>query len=649
MAIHAIKKSDLWKLLPILLIAALLRFGDAGTLSHFRYDQATLSQKVLDMVHGVSFPLVGISSSVHVPNSPMTVYVLALPYFFSDNPLVTIGFIALLNVIGVALLWLIAHRYFGPSVALIAALMYAVNPYAVGYSRSIWAQDYHTPIILFAILLGFLGFLEKRKWAQILFLPVFCIGLQIHFAAWTLLPIFLFFLWLGRKNIYWLGFVISIVLAFLILIPFAIGLSQAPEDASNRADTIVSILQHGVNLRTDSLQQITELATGLPAHTRVDKSSVYTVQAFVPIIKPFWWGMGILTLLGLIGSLKQRWRHFAPLLWLWSILTVIVFIPAWTGSGVYLHYFIPSIPALSLLAAIGLLSCIEFLETTFKNKGTIRNALYLLFGLTVLNQAAFVVDSYRLAENYIVSNQQTTTPLHYLMDVREALQPYKDVIILGANPHESNFYVWTPMLYNTASCVRDLLINGGGIDILPDHPFAALVAPLAPINADYVVPERYKNSNPQIIPLRPGEDPYIIYSFDKAPEWTETPIVDIDPVQFETGIQLTGYYITDNWMQLRWKVQELTGLSFQYYGHFLNAAGEKIGQRDAPFYVGQQWCEGDTLITTIDIQLPPETVTLRVGLYSLKEGGGTQSYNITNPKSQEGALWVDIPLKHESS
>lgn len=118
MKIHPITKPDLAKLLLILFVASILRLGDGGSVSHLRYDQAALSQLALEMVHGESFPFVGIESSVHIPNSPMTVYMLYLPYLISDNPLFVILFIAGLNVIGVGFLWLIAHRYFHPSIAL---------------------------------------------------------------------------------------------------------------------------------------------------------------------------------------------------------------------------------------------------------------------------------------------------------------------------------------------------------------------------------------------------------------------------------------------------------------------------------------------------------------------------------------------------
>ncbi|NKB16104.1 MAG: hypothetical protein HC774_03095 [Sphingomonadales bacterium] len=83
------------------------------------------------------------------------------------------------------LITLLAQRYFSRTVALVTGLTYALNPWAVLYSRKIWAQDYHTPFVLLALLLGLYGFTEdgarswKRQIAQILCLPLLLFALQL--------------------------------------------------------------------------------------------------------------------------------------------------------------------------------------------------------------------------------------------------------------------------------------------------------------------------------------------------------------------------------------------------------------------------------------------------------------------------------------
>jgi hypothetical protein len=76
----------------------------------------------------------------------------------------------------------------------------------------------------------------------------------------------------------------------------------------------------------------------------------------------------------------------------------------------------------------------------------------------------------------------------------------------------------------------------------------------------------------------------------------------------------------------------------------LDANGERIGQHDAPFYVGQHWCVGDTLITTLPINLPPGVATLRVGMYSFDADGGTTNQVLLDAADNVLGTWFDIDL-----
>lgn len=640
---HAFKRTDWFILLLVILVAACLRLADGGATTHFRYDQGTLSQLALEMAHGEAFHWLGIQSSAGVPNSPMTVYFLVLPYLISDNPLFVVLFIAVWNVLGVALLWGITHRYFGRWVALAAGLAYAINPFAVLYSRAIWAQDYHTPIILLAILFGLLGFAERKKWAQALCLPVLLIGVQIHFAAWTLVPFYGCFLWLGRKNISWRALGVSAILTVLVMLPFAIGLSQQPAGAGDRADTIIGLITRGLQMRPDAVLDITQLANGL---SNADFAAATTGELIN--FRALWHLMGVLALVGAGLMLRPVWRWAAALVWFWAGLTMIIFIPVWTGSGVFIHYFIPSIPALSLLTAFGIVGIAQLLN---QNKNPLITRLpFILYGLVaviLVHQVIWTLAGYPFrAETYIVTTtNRTSTPMQYMQAVRDELSQYEDVILLGANANESNYFIWEPMLYETTECVRDLLVNGGWVDVLPSRSFAAVVAPLRPLNEGFVVPERYQHDDPIVIPLRPEEDPYIVYPFEAAPEWTETPLTYVDVPAFENGVRLLGYYLQADLMQLMWQLPDTEGDVMQYFGHFLNAAGEKIGQRDAPFYFPQYWCANDRIVTSVFIELPAEVTTLRVGMYRLKDEGGTDDYAVVDEAGTPIGVWIDLALE----
>ena len=135
------RRADLLALLLILFAAAAMRLGRSGVVEYF-HDDAMLTTLALEMAAGERFPLTGILSSTGIPNPPTSVYVMAIPFSLSSDPNAAIHFIMLLNVGGVGLLWLMARRYFGRRAALIAGLAYAVNPWAVLFSRKIWAPGF---------------------------------------------------------------------------------------------------------------------------------------------------------------------------------------------------------------------------------------------------------------------------------------------------------------------------------------------------------------------------------------------------------------------------------------------------------------------------------------------------------------------------
>ncbi|MFN8447276.1 MAG: hypothetical protein U0521_01415 [Anaerolineae bacterium] len=57
-------------------------------------------------------------------------------------------------MIGIARCWLIVYRYFSPRAAFVTRAAVRRLAWAILYSRKIWGQDMHTPLILAGFLLG---------------------------------------------------------------------------------------------------------------------------------------------------------------------------------------------------------------------------------------------------------------------------------------------------------------------------------------------------------------------------------------------------------------------------------------------------------------------------------------------------------------
>jgi 4-amino-4-deoxy-L-arabinose transferase-like glycosyltransferase len=649
-AVNPVKRRDLIALLLVLFIAALMRLGEPGVIEYL-HDESYLSLLAQDALARRNLPLLGINSSVGIPNPPAGVYVMMIAYTLSSNPLFATLFIAALNVMGVGLLWLIVHRYLNRTVALVAGLTYALNPWAIFYSRKIWAQDFHTPFILLAFLLGFLGFREGKRWAQILCLPVLVFALQIHFAAWALFPVYVWFLWVRRKHgrvlnltplrqrlVGWWPVCLSVVLALLTFVPYYIGIQQVladdPWPIYNAFDRTSG---RELALSPDALTYNSWLITGLRLETWVAPEQKREFLEAVPPLTGLWTVIGGAAVVGLGAVWLRKWRYFAPFVTLWAVVPVLIFTPTWTD--IYVHYFVASIPVLCLLAGIG----VVWLADIIPGKPISRAGILAGFAVILITQGIWWRGMLRYLDT-TYTEEGFGTPIHYLMNVRNAVEDYRDVIVLTDGfdvRYDREASTWPTMLHGKADCVRAL--EGDGVAVFPNHPFAVIVAPNAPENP---VNNIYQTDNASVISLRPGEGEYLVHRFEVAPDWYAPELIDITPAHFDNGVQLTGYHLDLERLYLQWLLPGQTSEDYHYFAHFLDANGEKLGQKDNILWPGRFWCGGDQLVTWADIDLPEDIVTLRVGLYVIQNRFFYNS-NLLDEANNPAGLWVDIPLSDE--
>ncbi|MBN1679459.1 MAG: glycosyltransferase family 39 protein [Anaerolineae bacterium] len=641
---HAVTRRDLFALVLILVMAAAVRVDDLGRLTVYRYDQAELSFMAIEMASGEGIPTLGINSSAGVPNSPVTVYTLAPFFAITHDPQFVTVCIGLMNVAGVGLLWLLAHRYLNPRAAALAGMIYALNPYAAQYSRSIWAQDTHTPIILLGLLLALAGFMEGRRWAQVLALPVLLWGVQIHYAAWTLVPVYGWIVVVGWRRIEWRALVITAALGAAVMVPFVIGSRDSPGDFNDRLDSIHAVLKYDLRVRQDALDHAVSLATGRHLEKNMGNPVSDRVAASV---KPFtyaWALVGMLALVGVIGAWRRVGWQTSALLLLWTVVPVLVFITNWTATGIYTHYFIPVIPGLALLSAFGLDWLLSLLP---RRRVMLRGVIVAALGAIVLTWAGW----FQMAIRDTSARYDPDTlgpPLFYLKDVRAELLAYDDVLLVGADTGRSGHPIWRSLLVDSAACVREMVITEGGIAVLPDGPFALLEPPDA---LDYPAAALYTGGTVAEVPLRPGEGSYTITGFDAAPAWTNPDwhgpaLIERDPVRYANGAQLAGYRLTADTLYLAWDLPGANpDLGYQrVFAHLLDADGERIGQRDFDFWPGVYWCAGDRLVTWIDLAVPNGVHTLRVGMYTLEDGLLTYT-DVVDVNGGPVAPWVDIPVE----
>ena len=641
-----LRRPDLMQLMLIVSVAAVLRFHRSDVVEYF-HDDAMLTTLALELVSGFGIPTAGILSSTGIPNSPASVYIMAIPYSFSADPQFAVHFVMLLNVVGVALLWLLARVHFGLRAAFVAGLVYAINPWAVLFSRKIWAQEIHTPFILLGLLLLLHGFWQRRDDAsrrfsrllsQTLSLPILLFGLQIHFAAWALLPVIPLVIWQGRRQISWRATIMGMLLSIMILLPYARGLTQTLDSDPYRiSDAMQRSLDKNISLNAGSLEDLTMLASGIGLESWLAPAQQKLISSHYPAL---WW-LSILLLIPFVVGLVTSYRRqpqWAPVLIIWSFLPALLLLVNWTQA--YNHYFIPSIPAFALLIGLG----IHHLLERSSAKRSLRLAIWCCLLVIWANQLLYM----RAALNYVAEQHITypgfTTPLSKLDPLREKLRQADDVVIISQgmswNLHHE-VAVWDTLLWDDAACVRTLL--GDGYAVFPDHAFSVIIAPDAPAQP---ANELYATAQPEHFPMRKGSVGYVLHRWDQAPEWTGTSINAIDPVHFDNGVILIGYAVRDDEITLDWRLPgQQVGHDFQYSAQLFDVAGQRVAQLDASFWHGRHWCENDRFLTWGPIMVESQASKLTIAMYRLGTGAQAgQIYNahvldeLGNPQGQSAEI-----------
>jgi 4-amino-4-deoxy-L-arabinose transferase-like glycosyltransferase len=627
-AVNRVRRHDLLTLLLILFAAAFVRFGSPGVVE-FKLDEAWLTRLAREFAATGMIPFTGMPSSVGLPNPPASVFVMALPYSLTSSPLVATLFVAALNVAGVGLLWLIAQRYAGRTVALVAGLAYALSPWAVYYSRKIWAQDFHTPFVLAALGLGLYGFVEGKRWAQVVCLPLLIFALQIHFAAWALLPLYLWLLWMGRRRLWWPGLVLSLLLALLTLVPYGIGLAQTAEREPGRLQAALGE-RDALALTDSAALTLARFATGLGLETEVAPDTSDALLAAVPPQAPLWLLLGGVVLAGAVLIWTTRYRRLAGLALLWLLLPLLVFSLNWTD--VYPHYFVASIPALCLLAGVAL----DWLTRHLPGQPLSRTILLAAFAGLLLTQFIW----WRGLMRYVAISEDTGfgTPLGALMPLRDVLLPQEHVVLLTGDTqldYQQTPAIWHAMLAYRGTCFA--AVSGNELVVQPPGPFALLAAP----ESDARPIDSYTLNDGIAYPTPPQDTPYRLYPTASQTDDTEWAVFGV--ARFSNGVGLIGYTVDDRAVRLRWSTPNARDERYQYFVHLLDANGERLAQYDGPFLDGRYWCENTPVVTTTPLDRPASAAVLRVGQYRLA-GDRFINADLLAEDGSAVAPWYDIPL-----
>lgn len=609
----------------ILFLAAWLRWTQPEVIE-FKTDEANLSLMALDMAQGRDFPLLGIDSSVGIRNAPVNVYLLAVPYLFGSDPVRATQYIGLLNLIAVGLTYLLTRRYYGTAPALIAALIFAASPWAVMFSRKIWAQEMLPPFVVMTIGTGLVGFYEGKRWAQWLHIPLLVFTGQIHYGAFVLIPITVYLLWIGRRRLSRV-FYLSLGIGALVALPYALGMILSSLSYPDAVQRILSSQGEGkpLTLSTQAFDFLLLLLGGSQIHAFTGPDLYPDYLLTVPNGYPLFDALAILILVCAmwqgLRALRRRDQRTPVdmIIFLWFIVPPLAFTPTWTTA--YSHYLIPMLPAAGIALGVTLHEVWQGLvkwrtvQRTFVGFMVGAGAALILIQVWMLMGLFSFLDTYATTGGFGV-------PLSRLMPIREAILAQKPDQVLGKLDGQFIGYnleatIWNFLLADVP--VRRFLEPG--MEVYPTTSALILISGCDHPDVQFKGRLRLDNGQPESCYRI---EHYTPEQFDPTPF---TPVPDAAP--FANGVQVSGYrWDSDQGcLTVLWTTQAPgKGPKSDFFNtavHFFGTGGEKILDADATFWNGHYWGKGDRIVREYCLQYGQERISeiagVRLGLYTFDD------------------------------
>ena len=188
---------EFWILVIILALSAFLRLYKIGEYMTFLGDEGRdmiIIRRFLVEFHP---PLIGPGTSVgSMYLGPLYYYMMAIPVLLANfSPVGPAVMVAILGVLTVFLIWFIGREWFGKLAGLVSALLYAISPTIIIFSRSSWNPNIMPFFSLLSIYAIWKVWKEKEyKWMIVLGISLAFV-LQSHYLGLLLIPT-LFIFWL---------------------------------------------------------------------------------------------------------------------------------------------------------------------------------------------------------------------------------------------------------------------------------------------------------------------------------------------------------------------------------------------------------------------------------------------------------------------
>jgi hypothetical protein len=616
----------------IILLAAVLRIG-WPTLTEFKFSEARLAALALELTQKGRLPLVGVPSSAGFDHSPLSVYLYIPPFLLTTDPIPATIYGGLVGVATVAFCWWLARRWpkGGLWAALIAALLLAVSPWMVAFSRKIWQVAFVPLLTLLFVAFAVSALVEDidpdsskdRKWHLAWAIVAYACLVQVHPSALSLAPALLLWLVVFRRRVRVAPLLLGGAMGILTAVPFLVHQGKS-------GWTVLSALGVLPDASWDltSFRLAWDIVTGRNIHALA--GNAYPLLQTVPQLSWIFNLIGWFTIgasLGLLWRMVRDWRaedtnsrqaaRVDLILLSWLIIPVVFNLRY--SLDLHLHFFALIAPAAYLIvgraseAALGKMQASASRQTRF-----LTAAGATVFGLLMVAQVTALLLMARFVATHDTPGGFGTPLARYRVISEQTVEmAYEtgaaEVLLVGKG--DSPVVDQGPAVFDVL--LRDRIayrfVDGQSAAVFPSNEAIVLLAPEAGDAARWY----------GAWPAQELEDGYRLVALEAT--W---PVDDLNPVigprVFDNGVEIQGYAWEpasegSGQFWLLWQVLWLNAEDTHFFVRLLDAGQQLWGQQDSAGYPTQYRQKGDRIITIFDItrelQINTDPSWGRAGLY----------------------------------
>jgi 4-amino-4-deoxy-L-arabinose transferase-like glycosyltransferase len=616
------QKYDGW-LVCIVLLAAALRWFKPGLWGTWVDELSTLASAT-DLVHHGRMIWLGNPSTYSglAAHSPFSIYVSALPFLLSPDPVFARVFYGLLGILTVCLTYLMTKRYYGQTAAVFAGFMIAVAPIPVFWSRYVWNPNIAPLFIILWIWAGLYGYHEGNRKAQ--FFHWLCLSLMIQsqtaLAFMIPLSLFLFVRWLwlnpATRTPALLTAVNSGVLCVLLTIPWIIGLVgvergwwQVPIGTGNTVEAGIRYNLPAINRIFDNFALLTSnYSFRIGMLNVVDDKASWWPQPSINVILA---AQAVLIFMGTVGIVYFSRMRKERITYLYLVLVVI-----WSLCFLFLDqtrtipyfYMQPVVIVAPIIFGIVMKWLWERQRlATVIGVGFITAQLWLTLA---------IIDWYQLGDN-AMSISEVQAMLTDWQEIGNEI-----VFIEKAPADEANLASTEWELFWKILDRQFPLATVYDIHALPIAPDGEILASVASVD---VIPPFFGEG--EVIDLGKRAFRYVHISPDDIPLLDFVPQ---DAAMFEDVLRINGVIGTrpsasELWsIIIVWQPINPDNVQYQFSVRLVDTAGNGYGQVDGAALQTNLWRNGDTVITQFNMQVIdtlPDDADLRLNIitYTLPE------------------------------